>query len=85
MDAKSQKQVLQADFSMPSQVDVSVMIREDGSGEGLPVVHLTLTDAAGEQRELDLEAGTCDRLSADLARAGRQLRRGDVHRPTMQP
>jgi hypothetical protein len=85
MDAKRQEQVLPADFSMPSHVDVSVTIREDGSVDGLPVVHLTLTDAAGEQRDLDLDEGTCDRLSADLARAGRQLRRGDVHRPTMQP
>jgi hypothetical protein len=66
---------------MPSRVSVSVTVREDGTAAGLPVVRLVLTDRADEERALDLVEDTCDRLAADLARAGRQLRRGDVRRP----
>lgn len=66
---------------MPSQISVSVTVREDGTATGLPVVRLVLADLAGEEREFDLAEYTCDELAADLARAGRQLRRGDVRRP----
>lgn len=66
---------------MPSRVDVTLTVREDGSREGLPVAVLTAVDVTGDSRQWHLSPDVLMELVGDLAVANRQLHRGEKEMP----